>query len=162
MTAAGVDLADHFVLVNNSRMPQPTQRQQRAHRAHSYLIVGVKEPGTPSGDQRRAVERARELAEAAATVQTLAAYLGVSTQHPGEFFYTAYTAAIDRMRDLLAKLDEAGPGRRTRTGTRRTSTSPPGRSRLRRISATARPRCSRRRSAPFWRASRGAPTTCRS
>ena len=42
MTAAGVDLADHFVLANNSRMPQRTQRQQRAHRAHSYLIVGVK------------------------------------------------------------------------------------------------------------------------
>jgi hypothetical protein len=31
------------------------------------------------GAQQRAVERARELAEAAATVQTLAAYLGVST-----------------------------------------------------------------------------------
>ena len=42
MTAAGIDLADHFVLANKSRMPQPTQRQQRAHRAHSYLIVGVK------------------------------------------------------------------------------------------------------------------------
>ena len=42
MTAAGIDLADMFVLANNSRMPQPTQRQQRAHRSHSYLIVGVK------------------------------------------------------------------------------------------------------------------------
>ena len=110
MTAAGIDLADHFVLLNKSRMPQPTQRQQRAHRAHSYLIVGVKEPGIPSGDQRRAVERARELAEAAATVQTLAAYLGASTQHPGPFFYAAYTAAVDRLRDLLASLDEAGAG----------------------------------------------------
>ena len=43
----------------------------------------------PSAGQRRAVERARELAEAATTVQTLAAHLGVSTQHPGEFFYAA-------------------------------------------------------------------------
>jgi hypothetical protein len=57
------------------------------------------EPGVPSGSQRRAVERASELAEAAATVETLAAYLGVSTQHPGRFFYAAYGAAIDRMRD---------------------------------------------------------------
>jgi hypothetical protein len=110
MTAAGVDLADMFILVNNSRMPQPTQRQQRAHRAHSYLLVGVKEPGIPSGDQRRAVERARELAEAAATVQTLAAYLGVSTQHPSQSFYAAYTAAVDRLRDLLASIDQAGAG----------------------------------------------------
>jgi hypothetical protein len=110
MIAAGVDLADHFILLNKSRMPQPTQRQQRAHRAHSYLFVGVKEPGTPSGDQRRAVERARELAKAAATVQTLAAYLGDSTQDPGQF-YAAYGAAIDRMRDLLASLDERGTAR---------------------------------------------------
>jgi hypothetical protein len=71
------------------------------------MYVGVKEPGTPSGEQRRAVERARELAEAAATVQTLAAYLGDSTQHPGQF-YAAYGAAVDRMRDLIASLDEAG------------------------------------------------------
>jgi hypothetical protein len=63
-----------------------------------------------SGDQRRAVEHARELADAAATVQTLAAHLGVSTQHPGQFFYAAYTAAMDRMRDMLASLDEAGAG----------------------------------------------------
>jgi hypothetical protein len=69
----------------------------------------VTRPATkPAADQRRAVERARELAEAAATVQTLAAYLGVSTQHPGEFFYAAYSAVIDRLRDLLASLDEAG------------------------------------------------------
>jgi hypothetical protein len=68
------------------------------------------EPGTPNGDQRRAVERARELTEAAATVQTLATYLGVSTKHPGQFFYAAYTAAVDRLRDLLASLDEAGAG----------------------------------------------------
>jgi hypothetical protein len=61
----------------------------------------------PSGDQRPAVERARELADAAATVETLAAYLGVSTQHPGQFFYAAYGAVIDRLRDLLASLDEA-------------------------------------------------------
>ena len=40
-------------------------------------------------------------------VETLAVYLGVSTQHPGQFFYAAYGAAIDRMRDLLASLDEA-------------------------------------------------------
>jgi hypothetical protein len=63
-----------------------------------------------SGDHRRAVEHARELADAAATVQTLAAYLGVSTQHPSRFFYAAYGAAIDRLRDLLASLDLAGAG----------------------------------------------------
>ena len=68
------------------------------------------EPGASSGHQRRAVERARELAEAAATVQTLAAYLGVSTQHPGRFFYTAYGAAVDRLRDLLASLDQTSAG----------------------------------------------------
>ena len=68
------------------------------------------QPSALSGDQRRAVERARELAEAAATVETLAAYLGVSTQHPGQFFYAAYGAAMDRMRDLLASLDRAGAG----------------------------------------------------
>ena len=64
----------------------------------------------PSAGQRRAVERARELAEAATTVQTLAAHLGVSTQHPGEFFYAAYSAVIDRLRDLLASIDGAGTG----------------------------------------------------
>ena len=64
----------------------------------------------PSTGQRRAVERARELAEAAATVQMLAAYLGVSTQRPGEFFYAAYSAVTDRLRDLLASLDQAGTG----------------------------------------------------
>ena len=69
-----------------------------------------------SGDHRRAVEHARELAEAAATVQTLAAYLGVSTQHPGRFFYAAYGAAIDRLRDLLASLDQAGAGQADRGG----------------------------------------------
>ena len=62
----------------------------------------------PSADQRRAVENARELAQAAATVETLAAYLGVSTQHPGHFFYAAYNVAVDRLRVLLASLDEAG------------------------------------------------------
>jgi hypothetical protein len=68
------------------------------------------EPGAPSGDHRHAVEHGRELAEAAATVQTLAAYVGVSTRHPGQFFYTAYGAAIVRMRDLLASLEEAAAG----------------------------------------------------
>ena len=34
------------------------------------------EPGTPSGGQRGAVERARELHEAAATVQTLTSLAG--------------------------------------------------------------------------------------
>ena len=62
------------------------------------------------GAQQRAVKRARELAEAAATVQTLAAYFGVSTQHPGWFFFTAYSAAMDRLRDLLASLGQAGAG----------------------------------------------------
>ena len=62
----------------------------------------------PSAGQERAVECARELAEAAATVQRIAAYPGVSTQHPGQFFYVAYTASVDRLRDLLASLDEAG------------------------------------------------------
>lgn len=42
MTRAGFDLADMFVLANTSRMPQPTRRQERAHRAHSYLLVGVR------------------------------------------------------------------------------------------------------------------------
>jgi hypothetical protein len=42
MATAGVDLADMLVLANTSRMPQTTRRQQRAHRAHSYLLVGVK------------------------------------------------------------------------------------------------------------------------
>jgi hypothetical protein len=68
------------------------------------------EPDPPSGDGRRAVERGGELADAAATVQTLAAHLEASTQHPGRFFYAAYGAAMDRMRDLLASLDEAGAG----------------------------------------------------
>ena len=68
------------------------------------------EPCAPSGDHRRAVECARELAEAAATVQTLAAYLEASTQHPGQFFYAAYEAAMDRLRDLLASLDETDAG----------------------------------------------------
>jgi hypothetical protein len=71
----------------------------------------VTRPATkPSTGQRRAVSRTRELAEAAATVQTLAAHLGVSAQHPGQFFYVAYSAAIDRLRDLLASIDQAGAG----------------------------------------------------
>lgn len=45
----------------------------------------------------------------------LAAYLGMSTQHPGRFFFfAAYSAAMDRMRDLLASLEagtaQADPG----------------------------------------------------
>jgi hypothetical protein len=109
MIAAGVDLADQLLLVNKSRMPQRTERQQRAHRAHSYLWVGVKEPGTPSGEQRWAAERARELAQAAATVQALAAYVGDSTQDRGQF-YAAYGVAREKLRDLLASLDEAAAG----------------------------------------------------
>ncbi len=42
MAGAGVDLADMMVLANTSRMPQPVERQHRAHRAHSYLLIGVK------------------------------------------------------------------------------------------------------------------------
>jgi hypothetical protein len=42
MVMVGLDLADMFVLVNTSRMPQATKRQQRAHRNHSYLLIGVK------------------------------------------------------------------------------------------------------------------------
>jgi hypothetical protein len=34
----------------------------------------------------------------------------VSTQRPGEFFYAAYSAAIDRLRELLAGLDQACAG----------------------------------------------------
>lgn len=35
----------------------------------------------------------------------------MSTQHPGQFFYyAAYGAAMDRLRDLLASLDQAGAG----------------------------------------------------
>lgn len=41
MVDAGFDLADMYVLLNKSRMPQPTRRQERAHRSHSYLLVGV-------------------------------------------------------------------------------------------------------------------------
>lgn len=40
MANSGFDLADMFVLFNKSRMPQRTTRQERAHRAHSYLLVG--------------------------------------------------------------------------------------------------------------------------
>ncbi len=72
------------------------------------MTRALPQPSALSGDQRRPVERARELAEAAATVETLAAYLGVSTQHPGQFFYAAYGAAMDRMRDLLASINAAG------------------------------------------------------
>lgn len=35
----------------------------------------------------------------------------MSTQHPGQFFYyAAYGAAMDRLRDLLASLDQASAG----------------------------------------------------
>ena len=44
MTKAGIDFADLFVLVNEARMIQPDRvtRQERARRAHSYFLVGVK------------------------------------------------------------------------------------------------------------------------
>jgi hypothetical protein len=44
MTKAGFDLADLFVLLNTARMPQPIRatKQERARRAHSYFLVGVK------------------------------------------------------------------------------------------------------------------------
>jgi hypothetical protein len=43
MTRAGIGLADFLVLVNESRMGNPrSARQERARRAHSYLIVGSK------------------------------------------------------------------------------------------------------------------------
>lgn len=44
MTKAGADLADMFVLLNESRMPQPARaaKQERARRAHSYFLVGIK------------------------------------------------------------------------------------------------------------------------
>lgn len=44
MTKAGIDLADMFVLLNEARMPQPARatKQERARRAHSYFLVGVK------------------------------------------------------------------------------------------------------------------------
>jgi hypothetical protein len=69
---------------------------------------GSRESHPDSEIQRYAVQRAHDLAEAAATVQTLAAHLGVSAQHPSEFFYAAYRAAMDRLRDLLASINEAG------------------------------------------------------
>lgn len=45
MTRSGFGLADLFVLLNQTRMPQParTVRQERARRAHSYFLVGVKD-----------------------------------------------------------------------------------------------------------------------
>lgn len=44
MTKVGIDLADLFVLVNEARMSQPERavRQERARRAHSYFLVGIK------------------------------------------------------------------------------------------------------------------------
>ena len=42
MVSVGFDLVDMFVLLNQSRMPQTTKRQQRAHRSHSYLVVGYR------------------------------------------------------------------------------------------------------------------------
>jgi hypothetical protein len=44
MTKAGIDFADLFVLVNEARMAQPARavRQERARRAHSYFLVGIK------------------------------------------------------------------------------------------------------------------------
>jgi DNA modification methylase len=42
MAKYGLDLADMFVLVNQTRMPQRVATQQRARRAHSYLMVGAK------------------------------------------------------------------------------------------------------------------------
>ena len=100
----------------------------------------------PGAGQRRAIERARKLAEAAASVQTLAAYIGMSTQHPGWFFYAAYGAAVDRQRGLLASLGEAGTGQADPGADPPHAYIPPGRSRPRRISATARPRSGGRRS----------------
>ncbi len=37
----GFELADHFVLVNSTRLAASSDRQNRARRAHSYLLVGV-------------------------------------------------------------------------------------------------------------------------
>jgi hypothetical protein len=34
----------------------------------------------------------------------------LSTQHPGQFFFAAYCAAMDRIRDLLASLDQSCAG----------------------------------------------------
>lgn len=47
MTRSGIDLADMFVLLNEARMPQPARatKQERARRAHSYFLVGVKSGG---------------------------------------------------------------------------------------------------------------------
>lgn len=42
MTWNEIGLADMFVLANKNRMPQRAGPQQRARRAHSYLLVGVK------------------------------------------------------------------------------------------------------------------------
>lgn len=44
MVSAGLDLVDMFVLVNNKRAPinKAAKRQERARRAHSYLLIGAK------------------------------------------------------------------------------------------------------------------------
>jgi integrase/recombinase XerC len=100
------------------------ERQKSPWAECEALWLGARGPLTTSGlrelveatgrraslqvHQRYAVQRAHDLAEAAATVQTLAALLGVSAQHPSEFFYAPYRAAMDRLRDLLASIDEAG------------------------------------------------------
>ena len=47
MIEYGIDLADMFVLLNTSRMPQRKVRQQRARRAHSYMLIGVKHADNP-------------------------------------------------------------------------------------------------------------------
>ncbi len=65
-----------------------------------------------SGDQRRAVERARDfLRAAAAGPNTLAAHLDAGAVEDTAIFYATdgFGSAMAQMRDLLAILDEQAP-----------------------------------------------------
>ena len=65
-----------------------------------------------SGDQRRAVERARDFMRAAAAgPRTLAAHLDAGAVEDTAWFYATdgFGAAIVQLRNLLAILDELAP-----------------------------------------------------
>ena len=70
------------------------------------------EPGAPSGDQRRAIERARDfLRAAAAGPHALATHLDVGAAEDTALFYATdgFGSAVVHLRDLLAILDELAP-----------------------------------------------------